>query len=139
MLLVVSFFVLPITPPKDQKCTSKGIRRQGLVSKHRNSLQKKPSPVVICPYLCSSEEREVRPRVHLRHDRHDPRGPVRGALLLPARDAPETRLAERHRGAAVGAAPRPGARGRVPGFESLTLKAREWKFRGLTVAAPVVV
>ena len=36
------------------KCTSKGIRRQGMVLKHRNSLQKSLCPV-ICPYFCSSE------------------------------------------------------------------------------------
>ena len=38
-----------------QKCTSKGISRQGIVLKHRDSLQKSLCPVVICPYLCSSE------------------------------------------------------------------------------------
>ena len=37
----------------NQKCTSKGIWRQGIVLKHRNVLQKKLCPVVICPYLCS--------------------------------------------------------------------------------------
>ena len=36
-----------------QKCTSKGIWRQGVVLKHRNSLQKSPYPVVVCPDLCS--------------------------------------------------------------------------------------
>ena len=39
----------------DQKCTSKGIRRQGVVLKHRNSLQKSLCPAVIHPYLCKSE------------------------------------------------------------------------------------
>ena len=34
-----------------QKCTSKGIRRRGTVLKHRNSLQRRLCPVVICPYL----------------------------------------------------------------------------------------
>ena len=34
-----------------QKCTW----RQGIVLKHRNSLQKSLCPVVTCPYLCSSE------------------------------------------------------------------------------------
>ena len=39
-----------------QKCTSKGIWRQGIVLKHRNSLQKSLCPVVIiCPYSCSSD------------------------------------------------------------------------------------
>ena len=38
-----------------QKCTSKGTGRQGIVSKPRSSLQKSPCPVVICPYLRSSE------------------------------------------------------------------------------------
>ena len=38
-----------------QKCTSKGIRRQGVVLRHRNSLQKSLRPV-ICPYLCSSDK-----------------------------------------------------------------------------------
>ena len=42
-----------------QKCTSKDIWRQGIVSKHRNSLQKSLCPVVICPYLCSSETRAI--------------------------------------------------------------------------------
>ena len=49
-----------------QKCTSKGIRRQGVVSKHRSSLEKSLCPAVVCPYLCSSEaprEGGV-PRVH---------------------------------------------------------------------------
>ena len=38
-----------------QKCTRKGIWRQGIVLKYRNSLQKSLCPVVLCPYLCSSE------------------------------------------------------------------------------------
>ena len=38
-----------------QKCTSKGIWRQGRVLKHRNSLHKSLCPVVTCPYLCSSD------------------------------------------------------------------------------------
>ena len=38
-----------------QKCTSKGIRRQGVVLKHGNSLQKNPCPSAICPYLWSSD------------------------------------------------------------------------------------
>ena len=37
------------------KC--KGIGRQGMVLKRRNSLQKEPMPVVLCPYLCSSERK----------------------------------------------------------------------------------
>ena len=40
-----------------QKCTSKGIWRQGIVLKHRKILQKSLCPVFICPYLCSSEWR----------------------------------------------------------------------------------
>ena len=43
------------SPHFGQKCTSKGIWRQGIVSKHGNSLQKSLCPVVICPYLCSSD------------------------------------------------------------------------------------
>ena len=35
----------------------KGIWRQGIVLKHRSSLQKSQCPVVICPYLCSSDPR----------------------------------------------------------------------------------
>ena len=42
-----------------QKCTSKGIWRQGIVSKHDNSLQKSLCPVVMCPYLHSSDVRMV--------------------------------------------------------------------------------
>ena len=38
-----------------QKCTSKGIRRKGIVLKHRSSLQRSLYPVVVCPYLCSSD------------------------------------------------------------------------------------
>ena len=38
-----------------QQCASKGIRREGIVLKHRNSLQKSLCPVVIRPYLCSSD------------------------------------------------------------------------------------
>ena len=38
-----------------QACTIKGIRPQGTVLKHRSSLQKSLCPVVICPYLCSSD------------------------------------------------------------------------------------
>ena len=38
-----------------QKCTSKGIWRQDIVLKRTNSLQKSLCPVVIRPYLCSSE------------------------------------------------------------------------------------
>ena len=34
-----------------QKCKSKCIRRQGIVLRHRNSLQTNLCPVVICPYL----------------------------------------------------------------------------------------
>ena len=37
------------------------VRRQGIVLKHRNSLQKSLCPVVICPYLCSSETCTVTP------------------------------------------------------------------------------
>ena len=37
------------------KCTMKVIWRQGIVLKHGSSLQKSLCPVVICPYLCSSE------------------------------------------------------------------------------------
>ena len=40
-----------------QKSRSKGIWRQGIVLKHRNSLQKSLCPVVICPCLCSPEFR----------------------------------------------------------------------------------
>ena len=40
---------------QESKCTSKSIWRQGIVLKHRNSLQKSLCPVVICPYFCSSE------------------------------------------------------------------------------------
>ena len=47
-----------------QKCTSKGIWRQGIVLKHRNSLQKSICPVVICPYLCSSEGRDLHHGTH---------------------------------------------------------------------------
>ena len=39
-----------------QKCTSKSRWRQGIVLKHRNSLRESICPVVICPYLCSSDE-----------------------------------------------------------------------------------
>ena len=35
--------------PLCQKCTSKGIWRQGIVLKHRNSFQKNLCPVAICP------------------------------------------------------------------------------------------
>ena len=38
-----------------QECTSKDIWRQGIASRHRISLQKSLCPVVICPYLCSSD------------------------------------------------------------------------------------
>ena len=38
-----------------KRSTSQGIGRQGIVLKHRNSLQKSQCPVAICPYLCSSE------------------------------------------------------------------------------------
>ena len=38
-----------------QKYTGKGTWRQGIVVKHRNSSYKGLCPVVICPYLCSSE------------------------------------------------------------------------------------
>ena len=37
-------------------CSAKGIRRQGIVLKHRNSLQKSPCPVVICPSLSALRE-----------------------------------------------------------------------------------
>ena len=50
----------------DQKCTSEGIWRQGIVLKHRNSLQKSLCPVVICPYLCSSELTNTQSRVATR-------------------------------------------------------------------------
>ena len=39
-----------------QKCTSKDIRRQGIMLKHRSSLQKSLCPVVVRPFSCSSEE-----------------------------------------------------------------------------------
>ena len=39
---------------KSEVHTSKGIWRQGIVLKHRNSLQKSLCPVVTGPYLCSS-------------------------------------------------------------------------------------
>ena len=38
-----------------QECTSKGVWRQGILLKHRSSSQKSLCPVVVCPYLCSSE------------------------------------------------------------------------------------
>ena len=41
-----------------RKRTSKGTGRQGMLSKHRNSLQKNLCPVVI-PYLCSSGRRQM--------------------------------------------------------------------------------
>ena len=55
----------PCTPPRQapfvpaprvfQKCTGRGIRRRGTVSKRRNSLPKESlCPVVPCPCLCSS-------------------------------------------------------------------------------------
>ena len=44
-----------VRPAISHKCTSKVIGRQGIELKHRNSLQKSLCPVVICPYLCSSE------------------------------------------------------------------------------------
>ena len=46
-----------ITP---RKCTRKGIWRQGIVLKHRDSLQKSLCSVVICPSLCSSEHHAAR-------------------------------------------------------------------------------
>ena len=33
----------------------RSIGRRGVVLKQRGSLQKSPCPVVICPYLCSSD------------------------------------------------------------------------------------
>ena len=39
-----------------QKSTSKGIRRQGMLLKHRNLLQRSLCPVVICADLCSSDQ-----------------------------------------------------------------------------------
>ena len=36
---------------ENQKCTSKGIWRQGIVSKHRSSLQKEPMPCRHTPVL----------------------------------------------------------------------------------------
>ena len=42
-----------------QKCTSKGIRRQGIVSAHRNSLQKSLCPVVICPNILRSSDYRI--------------------------------------------------------------------------------
>ena len=47
-----------------QKCTSKGIGKQGIVLKPRNSFQKSLCPVVICPCLCSSD---LRPSSRLRN------------------------------------------------------------------------
>ena len=41
-----------------QNCARKGIRRQGIALTYRNSLQKSLCPVVICPYLCSSDNYE---------------------------------------------------------------------------------
>ena len=41
--------------PGHQSYTSNGIGRQGIVLECRSSLQKSLCPVVICPYLCSSE------------------------------------------------------------------------------------
>ena len=40
---------------KHQSYTSKGIRRQGIGSFVRDSYVSTPCPVVICPYLCTSE------------------------------------------------------------------------------------
>ena len=37
------------------RCTNRDIGRQGIVLEHRISLRKSQCPVVICPYLCSSE------------------------------------------------------------------------------------
>ena len=39
----------------DQKCIGAYDYRQGIVLKHRHSLRKSPCPVVVCPYLCSSD------------------------------------------------------------------------------------
>ena len=39
----------------DQKCTSKGLVRQGTVLEHRTSLQKEPVPCRPMPLLCSSD------------------------------------------------------------------------------------
>ena len=43
-------FLAPVS-----KCTSKGIWRQGIELKHGNSVHKSLCPIVICPYLCSSD------------------------------------------------------------------------------------
>ena len=58
--------------------TSKGIRRQGVVLIRRNSLQRKSlCPVVLCPFLCSSEKntrcalRIARITAHAPPARHD--------------------------------------------------------------------
>ena len=40
----------------NQKCTSKGIGRRGVVLKHRNSLQRSLWPVALCPHLRSSDK-----------------------------------------------------------------------------------
>ena len=44
-----------------QKCTSRGIGRQGIVLKHRNSYKRAYCPVVLCPSLCSSGMRDFGP------------------------------------------------------------------------------
>ena len=69
------------TPPpfalQRQKCTSKGLRRQGLVLKRRSSEQKSLCPVVVGLCLCSSDsgvlqENAVEPAVvRLAHRRLD--------------------------------------------------------------------
>ena len=46
---------------KDQKCSSKGIWRQGIVLNNRIPIQKSLCPVVICPYFCSSETTDCVP------------------------------------------------------------------------------
>ena len=49
-----------------KKCTSKGIWRRVIVLKRGNSLQKSLCPVVLCPYLRSSELRPLFPFSPLR-------------------------------------------------------------------------
>ena len=53
--IAISLFCSPLSVAMFQKGTSKGLWQQGIVLKHRNSLQRSLCPVVICPYLCSSD------------------------------------------------------------------------------------
>ena len=51
----IYIYILCIYMYMNQECTGKGIWRQGVALKRRNSLLKSLCPVVICPYSCSSE------------------------------------------------------------------------------------